>query len=63
MYRGKDFQPALQQFLAATAANPNDARGWAFLADTYRWLGLERDGESALAKALQLDPNATNILR
>jgi len=63
LYRGKDFQPALQQFLAATAANPNDARGWVFLADTYRWLGLERDGESALAKALQLDPNATNLLR
>jgi len=63
LYRGKDFQPALQQFLAATAANPNDARGWVFLADTYRWLGMERDGESALAKALQLDPNATNLLR
>jgi hypothetical protein len=63
LYRGKDFQPALQQFLAATAANPNDARGWVFLADTYRWLGLERDGESALARALRLDPNATNLLR
>lgn len=60
--RNKDFQPALQQFLAATAANPSDARGWVFLADTYRWLGLERDGESALAKALKLDPNALNIL-
>ena len=63
LYRDKDFQPALQQFLAATASNPDDARGWVFLADTYRWLGLERDGESALAKALQLDPNATNMLR
>ena len=62
LYRNKDFQPALQQFLAATAGNPNDARGWVFLADTYRWLGLERDGESALAKALKLDPNALNVL-
>jgi tetratricopeptide (TPR) repeat protein len=63
LYREKDFQPALQQLLAATAAAPNDARGWVFLADTYRWLGLERDGESALATAKKLDPNALNALR
>lgn len=63
LHRAKDFQPALQQLLAATAGNPTDARGWVFLADTYRWLGLERDGESALAKALKLDPNALNLLR
>lgn len=63
LYRAKDFQPALQQFLAATAASPNDARGWVLLADTYRWLGLERDAEAARANALKLDPNALNLLR
>lgn len=63
LHRAKDFQPALQQLLAATADNPNDARGWVFLADAYRWLGLEGDAEAALATALKLDPNALNALR
>ncbi len=63
LYCDKDFQPALQQLLAATAANANDARGWMFLADTYRWLGLEREGEAARTQALKLDPNAPNLLR
>lgn len=63
LYRERDMQPALAQLLAATAAEPNDARGWVFLADTYRWLGLESESQAAFATALKLDPNILEALR
>ncbi len=63
LYRDLDFQPALVELLAATKADPTDARAFAFLSDTYRWLSVHDEEQKARQKALALDPNAFDALR
>ena len=52
----KEFQPALQQLLAAAQSAPNDPRVYVYLADTYRWLGMDAESNQAAERAKQLDP-------
>ncbi|MCX5738077.1 MAG: hypothetical protein NTZ61_06185 [Proteobacteria bacterium] len=59
----KDFQPALQELLVAAQSDPNDPRVYVYLADTYAWLGLDKEANQAAERAKQLDPNAFDILR
>jgi len=59
----KDFQQALQQLLVAAQSDPNDPRVFVYLADTYGWLGMDRESKQAAERAKQLDPNAFEILR
>jgi tetratricopeptide (TPR) repeat protein len=59
----KDFQPALQELLVAAQSDPNDPRVYVYLADTYAWLGMDREANQAAERAKQLDPNAFDILR
>jgi tetratricopeptide (TPR) repeat protein len=59
----KDFQQALQQLLVAAQSDPNDPRVFVYLADTYNWLGMDRESKQAAERAKQLDPNAFEILR
>ena len=59
----KDFQQALQQLLVAAQSDPNDPRVYVYLADTYRWLGMDAESNAAAERAKQLDPNAFDILR
>jgi tetratricopeptide (TPR) repeat protein len=59
----KDFQPALQQLLVAAQADPNDARIYVYLADTYGWLGMDAEAKQAAERAKRLDPDAFGILR
>jgi len=59
----KDFQQALQQLLVAAQSDPNDPRVFVYLADTYSWLGMDRESKQAAERAKQLDPNAFEILR
>ena len=59
----KDFQPALQQLLAAAKADPDDPRVFVYLADTYAWLGMDAEARQAAERAKQLDPDAFEILR
>jgi tetratricopeptide (TPR) repeat protein len=59
----KDFQPALQQLLAAAQSDPNDPRVYVYLADTYGWLGMDAEATQAAERAKQLDPSAFEILR
>ncbi|RPH53636.1 MAG: hypothetical protein EHM84_03460, partial [Lysobacterales bacterium] len=47
----KDFQPALQQLLVAEQSDPNDPRVYVYLADTYRWLGMNAEADQAAARA------------
>ncbi|MBL8201746.1 MAG: hypothetical protein JNK40_12295 [Chromatiales bacterium] len=63
LHAEKDFQPALQQLLAAEQSDPNDPRIYVYLADTYGWLGLRAEAQQAAERAKQLDPNAFEILR
>ena len=58
----KDFQQALQQLLVAAQSDPNDPRVYVYLADTYRWLGMDAESNQAAERAKQLDPNAFDIL-
>lgn len=58
-----EFQQALQQLEAAAKLDPNDPRVYVYLADTYRWLGMNQDANRAAERAKQLDPNAFEILR
>ena len=58
----KDFQPALQQLLVAEQSDPNDPRVYVYLADTYRWLGMNAESDQAAARAKRLDPSAFEIL-
>ena len=59
----KDFQPALQQLLAAEQSDPNDPRVYVYLADTYLWLGMDAESNQAAERAKRLDPSAFEILR
>jgi Tfp pilus assembly protein PilF len=59
----KDFQQALQQLLVAAQSDPNDPRVYVYLADTYHWLGMDKEASQAAERAKQLDPNAFEILR
>lgn len=59
----KDFQPALQQLLVAAQSDPNDSRVYVYLADTYRWLGMDAESNQAADRARSLDPDAFEILR
>ncbi len=59
----KDFQPALQQLLVAAQFDPNDARVYVYLADTYGWLGMNAEANQAAERARSLDPGAFEILR
>ncbi len=59
----KDFQLALQQLLVAAQSDPNDPRVHVYLADTYRWLGMDADSNQAAERARSLDPGAFEILR
>ena len=56
-------QQALQQLLVAAQSDPNDPRVYVYLADTYRWLGMDAESNAAAERAKQLDPNAFDILR
>lgn len=59
----KEFQPALQQLLAAAQSTPDDPRVYVYLADTYSWLGMADEASEAAKRAKQLDPAAFDILR
>ena len=59
----KDFQPALQELLVAAQSDPNDPRVYVYLADTYAWLGMDKEANQAAERAKRLDPNAFDILR
>ena len=59
----KEFQQALQQLLVAAQSDPNDPRVFVYLADTYSWLGMDRESKQAAERAKQLDPDAFEILR
>ncbi len=59
----KEFQPALQQLLVAAQSDPKDPRVHVYLADTYRWLGMDAESNQAAERARQLDPNAFDALR
>jgi hypothetical protein len=63
LHRDRDFQPALAELLAATRADPKDAGAFAFLGDTYMWLGMKAEGQAALDTAIKLDPHALDALR
>ncbi len=59
----KEFQPALQLLLVAAQSDPNDPRVYVYLADTYRWLGMDAESNQAAERAKRLDPSAFEILR
>ncbi len=62
LYREMDFQPALQMFLAAAKADPDDPRVYVFLARTYDWLGMSVESRMAAESARRIDPDAFSIL-
>jgi cytochrome c-type biogenesis protein CcmH len=51
----------LQRLEARLAAAPDDAKGWALLAQSYAFVGRDREAEEALARAVTLGADEVDL--
>lgn len=56
--RGKEYQSAVQSYLAALNIRPNDLECWTDLGEAYVALGEYQLAAQALKQAMQIDPKA-----